>query len=200
MESNCADLPLFPLPAVLFPGGRMQLRVFEPRYVDLVRECTRAERPFGVNLILEGAEAGVAATPAAVGTLATIRDFFSLRDGLLGILAEGGQRFRVRQTRVRNDGQLRADVTLWPIEPAQILPPEFSLLATILERLLDAYAKDNAGLYAAPQLDDAVWVGCRLAELLPLARAERQSLLELQDPLARLGALNMLLPRFQRDG
>ncbi|WP_297919509.1 LON peptidase substrate-binding domain-containing protein [Metallibacterium sp.] len=199
MDSSCADLPLFPLSTVLFPGGRLQLRVFEPRYVDLVRECTRAQRPFGVNLIMQGHEAGVPATPVAVGTLAFIRDFFTLRDGLLGILAEGGQRYRVLRTRVRGDGQLRADVALWPQEPAQPLPPEFGLLVAILDRLLEAYARDAPVLYDAAQLDDAVWVGWRLAELLPLTPDERQSLLETDDALARLTALNVLLPRFQRD-
>ena len=179
----------------------MQLRVFEPRYVDLVRECTRAQRPFGVNLVLQGqgAGAGAGAAPAAVGTLATICDFFTLRDGLLGILVEGGQRYRVLRTRVRGDGQLRADVALWSPEPAQALPPEFGLLAAILGRLLEASARDAPTPYAAAQLDDAVWVGWRLAELLPLTPEERQGLLETDAALARLGALNVLLPRFQRD-
>jgi Lon protease-like protein len=199
MASTCLDLPLFPLSAVLFPGGSLQLRIFEPRYVDLVRECTRAQRPFGVNLILQGREARSQTTTTAVGTLATIRDFSTLRDGLLGILAEGSQRYRVTRTRVRDDGQVRADVALWPREPTQLLPPEFGLLATILERLLEACARDVPALYDRPQLDDAVWVGWRLAELLPLTPGERQGLLETQDALARLTALNMLLPRFQRD-
>ena len=80
-----SDLPLFPLNAVLFPGGELALRIFEPRYLDLVRECTRQERPFGVCLILDGAEAGAPAMPAAVGTLARIVDFEARTDGLLGI-------------------------------------------------------------------------------------------------------------------
>ena len=79
------DLPLFPLANVLFPGGHLPLRIFEPRYIDLVRECARTGRGFGVCLILEGREAGQPAIPAAVGTLATITDFHTREDGLLGI-------------------------------------------------------------------------------------------------------------------
>lgn len=199
VSKRCTDLPLFPLSTVLFPGGRLQLRVFEPRYLDLVRECAGAQRPFGVNLILQGEETGDPAMPAAVGTLAHIRDFFTLRDGLLGIVVEGGQRFRVLRTRVRSDGQLRVDVAVWPAEPMQRLPPEHGLLATILDRLLEAASADSALPYESTQLDNASWVGCRLAELLPLTLDERQGLLETTDPIARLQVLNALLPRFQRE-
>ena len=89
------DLPLFPLSAVLFPGGPLALRIFEQRYLDLVRDCARRSSGFGVCLILQGREAGEPAVPAAVGTVARITDFYTLPDGLLGISAEGGERFQV---------------------------------------------------------------------------------------------------------
>ncbi|SEN44980.1 hypothetical protein SAMN02800694_3526 [Luteibacter sp. UNCMF331Sha3.1] len=191
------DLPLFPLSNVLFPGGHLQLRIFEPRYIDLVRECARTGRSFGVCMILEGREAGQPAVPAAVGTLATITDFHTREDGLLGIVAEGGLRFRVTRTRVRSDGQVRGDVALWRAEEMMPLPVEFSLLATILERLADQmmppWRHD-----VAERLDDASWVGYRLSELLPLDPDECQHMLELDDPLQRLAELRDILPRFQR--
>lgn len=196
MES-ADDLPLFPLTTVLFPGGELNLRIFEPRYLDLVRECTRNDRPFGVCLILDGTEAGAPAMPAAVGTLARIVDFEAREDGLLGIRARGGARFRVRATRVRSDGQVRAEVRPWPDEPVLPVPAEFGLLATILERLLEQVGGPHAKAGRA-HFDDASWVGFRLAELLPLALAERQELLLLTDPLQRLHALMRLLPRFQQ--
>lgn len=191
------DLPLFPLSNVLFPGGQLQLRIFEPRYIDLVRECARSGRPFGVCMILDGREAGQPAVPAAVGTLATISDFHSRDDSLLGIVAEGGKRFRVNRTRIRADGQLRGDITAWAPEPDIELPAEFGLLATILERLAEQmsppWRNDVAG-----RSDNASWVGFRLAELLPLDANECQHMLELDDPLQRLAELRDILPRFQR--
>lgn len=191
------DLPLFPLSNVLFPGGHLQLRIFEPRYIDLVRECSRTGRAFGVCMILEGREAGQPAVPAAVGTLATITDFHTSEDGLLGIVAEGGQRFRVTRTRVRSDGQVRGDIAPWVDEPTMVLPAEFGLLATILERLSDQmmppWRHDMA-----ERADDASWVGFRLSELLPLDPNECQHMLELDDPLQRLAELRDILPRFQR--
>ncbi|NCT66853.1 MAG: peptidase S16 [Rhodanobacteraceae bacterium] len=191
------ELPLFPLATVLFPGGPLTLRIFEPRYLDLVRESARRDAPFGVCLILEGEEVGAPARPATVGTLARITDFYTLPDGLLGISAEGGGRFQVASTRVRDNGLLLGQARLWPDEPQLPVPPEHGLLATILERLLEQLD----GVYAQVErarLDDASWVGFRLAELLPLAQPEKQHLLEMTDPLQRLAQLAHYLPRFQR--
>lgn len=191
------DIPLFPLAAVLFPGGQLNLRIFEPRYLDMVRECARNDSCFGVCLILEGQESSAPALPAVVGTLARITDFYTHPDGLLGIGAQGGARFRVHRTRVRDNGLLRGDVRRWPHEPAQQVPAEFGLLATILERLIE---QAGGPFRCAPRecFDDACWVGFRLAEMLPLLAAERQQLLELTDPLERLRVLRDALPRFQK--
>ncbi|HET6555128.1 MAG TPA: LON peptidase substrate-binding domain-containing protein [Dyella sp.] len=196
-QSPTIDVPLFPLGTVLYPGGQLPLRIFEPRYVDMVRECTRTGGSFGICLILEGTEAGAPATPAAVGTLARIVDFHHREDGLLGIVTEGAQRFHVARTRVRSDGLVRGDVGLWPDEAAQQVPVELALLPAILERLIDSMAPQWK--HAPRHLyDDASWVGFRLSELLPLQADERQYMLELTDPLRRLAELRDILPRFQR--
>lgn len=191
------EVPLFPLNTVLFPGGQLQLRIFEPRYLDLVRECTRTGSAFGVCLILDGNEVGTPARPAAVGTLARITDFHNREDGLLGIVTKGGERFRVLRTRVRSDGLLRGEVELWPDEATQDVPVEFALLQTIVERLIETMGPHWRH---APRssYDDAGWLGFRLAELLPLAGEEQQQLLEMTDPLQRLAALRDILPRFQK--
>ena len=189
-------LPIFPLHTVLFPGAPLRLRIFEQCYLDLVRDCSRDGVGFGVCLILEGREAGEAATPAAVGTLARITDFYTLPDGLLGISAEGGERFQVARTRVRDNGLVHAEVRFWPDEPIVPVPPEYGLLATIRARLLEQSCGAFANVERA-RLDDAGWVGFRLAEALPLAQAEKQQLLQMTDPLQRLAQLAHYLPRFQ---
>lgn len=191
------DIPLFPLSAVLFPGGPLSLRIFERRYLDLVRDCARDGAGFGVCLILAGREAGEPAVPAAIGTLARITDFCTLPDGLLGISAEGGERFQVATTRVRDNGLVHGEVRFWPEEPCVEVPPEHGLLATILERLLDQVGGAAAKVDRA-RFDDASWVGFRLAEMLPLAQPEKQHLLQMTDPLQRLAQLQHYMPRFQR--
>jgi uncharacterized protein len=196
-KSPYLDLPLFPLGTVLYPGGQLTLRIFEPRYLDMIRDCARTGTAFGVCLILKGQEVGEPALPAAIGTLASIVDFHNRDDGLLGILAQGGERFRVARTRVRSDGLVRGDIEPWPAEPAQEVPVEFALLQTILERLIENLAPHwrNAPRHL---YDDASWLGFRLAELLPLQADEQQRLLELTDPIKRLAELRDILPRFQR--
>ncbi|MBX3689510.1 MAG: LON peptidase substrate-binding domain-containing protein [Dokdonella sp.] len=191
-------MALFPLASVLLPGALFDLRIFEPRYLDLVRECTREDRAFGVCLILAGQEVGAPAVPAAVGTLARIIDFHTLPDGLLGIRVQGGARFRVMHTRVRDNGLLHGEVALCTKDIAQPLPPEYALLATILERLLERIG-GFADAYERALLDDACWVGWRLTEHLPLPATERQHLLQLDEPIARLAALTRLLSRIQSE-
>ena len=190
------DIPLFPLGTVLFPGGEIALRIFEPRYLALVRDCTRHASGFGVCLILEGSEVGAPASTAAIGTLAHIVDFEARQDGLLGIVARGGARFQARSTRVRDNGLVHGEVRFWPDEPVIPVPPEFGLLATILERLIEQVGGPHAKAERA-RFDDASWIGFRLAEMLPLAMPERQQLLQFTDPLQRLQQLMAWLPRFQ---
>lgn len=191
------SLPLFPLSTVLFPGGQLQLRIFERRYLDMVRECARNGGGFGVCLILQGQEVGEPALPAAIGTEARIVDFHNREDGLLGILAEGGERFRVSRTRVRSDGLVLGDAERWEAEASCMVPVEFALLQTIAERLIEKMAPHWR--HASPaQYDNASWLGFRLAELLPLDANEQQRMLEITNPVLRLAELRDLLPRFQQ--
>jgi Lon protease-like protein len=129
------ELPLFPLSTVLFPGGTLGLRIFERRYLDMIASCSKGGTGFGVCLIRSGREAGEPAVPAAVGTLARIADFTLLDDGLLGITALGETAFRTQRTEVRDNGLLVGQVELRAEDPLLPVPPEFSLLATLLERL-----------------------------------------------------------------
>lgn len=193
-----SELPLFPLSSVLFPGGRLSLRIFEPRYLDMVRRCGRRGEGFGICLILQGREVGEPAVPAALGTEARIVDFSMTDDGLLGLTVEGQRRFHVERTRVRDDGLVLGDVE-WLPEPApEALRDEHALLGLLLARVLDRAGIDHDGA-GKGRLADAAWVGWRLAEWLPLAAVERQALLQEADPHARLQRLVERLPDFQED-
>lgn len=194
---GASEVGLFPLGTVLFPGGRLALRIFEPRYLALVRDCARSGEPFGVLLIARGAEAGRPAEPHAVGTLATIVDFSTLPDGLLGINCAGGGRFRLRTRRVRDDGLALGEIDPLPPDPRLEVPAEHGLLAMLLRRAAEQVPDLLPGATHA-DYDDAAWVAWRLGEILPLEMAERQQLLETEDPAARLRLIATWLPRFQR--
>ncbi len=193
-----SELPLFPLSSVLFPGGSLGLRIFEPRYLDLIKRCGRSGEGFGVCLILEGTEAGAPAIPAALGTEAAIVDFAMTDDGLLGITVEGRRRFHVERTRVRSDGLIVADVRWLPDPGEARVREEHALLGVLLARILDKAGVEHDGI-GKGRLAEAEFVGWRLAEWLPLSAAERQWLLQLDDPHERLQQLVERLPDFQPD-
>ncbi|AUJ13683.1 ATP-dependent protease [Xanthomonas oryzae pv. oryzae] len=186
--AETSALPLFPLHNVLLPGAAMGLRVFERRYLDLVRESGRNGTSFGVCLILDGTEVGAPATPAAFGTEVRIEDFDVGADGVLILRLRGTRRFHVQRSRIRDNGLVVGEVNWCEPDSDGELRPEHSLLATVLERMLEQvggqFASVGPGL-----LDQAAWVGWRLAELLPLTEQQRLSLLQQDDPHQRLNQL-----------
>lgn len=193
---NTLHIPIFPLPTVLFPGGYLPLRIFEQRYIDMVRECSAKGSYFGVVLINNAEGPEQAATHLRVGTAAEICDFSTLKDGLLGIAAYGRQRFIIQSTSMRDNGLLMADVSMQPENLPVDVPGEFSLLSLIAGRFMEQLGA-NYPAFQPADLQDAHWVGYRLAELLPLENNEKQTLLQTTDPLERLQILLEVLPRFQ---
>lgn len=179
-----STLPLFPLHTVLFPGGPLALRIFEPRYLDMVRRCFREQGEFGVVLIIEGAEAGAADTVAGTGTTARLVDFDPLPDGLLGISCVGGRRFRLRSRGQQADGLYVGEVEMLPADAVCPLPLELAHLADLLRDVLPKLGGGYAHVDADYQ--NAGWVANRWAEVLPLEPDEKLELLELDDPLMRL--------------
>jgi hypothetical protein len=183
------ELPLFPLATVLFPGGKLELRIFEPRYLSMVSRCLTQRSPFGVVAIKQGSEVGAAET-FAVGTLAEIVDWRQEPDGLLGLTVNGRGTFAVERVQRAADGLYVGQVRPDEAAAAAPLAPQHAPLAALLRKLLERGGAERPSPVA---YDDAHWVGYRLAELLPLPVAERQSLLETADADARLAALTTLL-------
>lgn len=180
------ETPLFPLKTVLFPGGVLPLRIFEPRYLDMVSRCVRNGEPFGVLMIVSGGEVGGAST-VDVGTLAEIVDWHRGADGLLGIVAVGRSRFVLEEARQLEDGLYVGRIAVLDPEPRCELPEAYGSLASLLREVLPTLG--DAARYLTEDYGDATWVGYRLAEVLPLTLADRQACLEMNDPVARLKRL-----------
>jgi Lon protease-like protein len=183
------SIALFPLNIVLFKDGPLPLRIFETRYVDMVRRCMRESQSFGVVLIRAGNEVGPAET-FEVGTLAKIVDFHQLSDGLLGLSCTGLGRFRIRSRSCQADGLNLAEVDWLMPEPSVAVPARHARLAELLKNVLPQLGEVYEGIEM--HLDDAAWVGHRLAEILPIPLADKQACLELDDPLQRLDVLGPL--------
>jgi len=194
-SNSILEIPLFPLRSVLFPGGSMPLRIFEPRYLEMISECLKSGGHFGVCLIREGSETGRAPTFYDVGTLGSISYWQRLPNGMLGITVRGEHRFRILSSRTLANQLIRAEVELLPAERRSPIPAHCCHAPKLLSHMLQ-----QLGLpYNKPPFDyeNASWVGCRLAELLPLPLNQKQSLLQLTDPLQRLEQLHQLLKKLR---
>lgn len=202
MQQDTGWLPLFPLKTVLFPRGILPLRVFEARYIDMVRECMKSGQPFGVVLIKSGQEVGMAAEPEAVGSLADITHWDMQDAGVLLLRVQGGQRFRILETRVLPDQRLEARIELLPADTDGPVDDQHLQCATALKAVMDnvlAKLKSEHGAdfdspFSEPlTFDSTTWVSNRWCELLPIPLKARQKLLELDDARARLNIIHQYL-------
>jgi len=186
-RSDTLKIPIFPLKTVLFPGGRLPLRVFEARYMDMVKRCLKDDSPFGICSITEGDEVGRPAAYADVGTLARIASWDMAELGILDIVTEGGARFVVGARETNPDGLALAEVTLLAEEKAADAdaPPE--ALVALLTRIIDKVGAER--FLPERRFGDANWVSYRLAEVLPLRLDIKQKILEVNDSRVRLSAI-----------
>jgi len=191
------QVPLFPLNTVLFPGGPLPLRIFEPRYLTMVSDCVQGDSPFGVLLIRDGEEAG-SATTYEVGTLARIADWYQGSDGLLGVTAVGLQRFRVISSFREANGLNIGNIEVLPDEPTVQIPDEYQSMPNILAGVLD----DLGRLYESLErrMDDASWVTSRFVEILPIDLEQKQQCLESSDPVDRLRIVQEMLDAARMPG
>ena len=206
-------IPLFPLGTVLFPGGFLPLRIFEVRYLDMVRKCHKQGSPFGVVSLTQGAEVQRPAAPGTtggayaaeafypVGTLATITALEFPQPGLLQIRCTGTQRFQVQRSEKLPHGLWMADVALLPDDQPVVVPsdlqPVADALGDVIRRMQAQHGVVEADMPLQPpfQLQDCGWVANRWCELLPVPAEFRQRMLALDNPLLRLELVGDLLWR-----
>ena len=196
------NIPLFPLAHGLFPDGRLDLQIFEVRYLDLVRRCHREQTPFGIAWIEEGQEVtvpGQQPTLFSYGTLAHIDSLETVQAALLRIRCHGGQRFALHRTHAGSLGVWQGEVEYLAPDAAVDIPPDLEYLAQRLGRGI-ALAQQDGRLAELPllapfRLDECGWVANRWAELLPLPTTYKQALLQESDPLTRLRAIDRSMDR-----
>ena len=185
------DLPLFPLQTVLFPGGVLPLKIFEPRYMDMAGECLKAEKAFGICLISEGEEVGAPAVPHLIGTTARILTWDMPQTGILQVTVRGERRFRILGCEAEKNGLIRGRVEWLPEAPVTSLPGRSAALVPLLKVIAADLGAER--LPEPHYFDDAEWVGMRFAEILPIQMLARQKLLELENPLDRLEIIQRFL-------
>ena len=182
-------VPIFPLRTILFPGSTLPLRIFEPRYLDMISSCMRSNGEFGIVLSRKVTQPGMLET-YAMGTLATIIDWSQGDDGLLGITTLGTNKFELLSMTKQEDGLNIGEIKIIEKEEDFKAPPNFNDMISLLKAILE-----DINLYDEREkfFDSASWVSFRFAEILPLRIEDKQKCLELDDPILRLNFLEPLL-------
>ena len=187
--TNREDLPIFPLRTILFPDSKLPLRIFEPRYIDMVSRSMREDSEFGIILSRESTDPKMFET-YDTGTLAKIIDWDQGEDGLLGITTIGTQKFRLKDLKKQEDG-----LNIGPIERIETEgdykpTKEFRHLVELLQAILD-----DVNIYGDDEknFESAAWISYRFAEILPLRIEDKQKCLEIAHPIIRLNFLESLI-------
>ena len=193
-----AEIPLFPLKTVLLPCNTLGLKIFEPRYLDMIAACMRENSSFGVVLIHKGDETVVDADIYSVGTTATISDWEHRADGLLGITALGVERFEILTTRTQHDGLTFAEIKILEESNSHEIPEQFHYML----ELLDHISAQEGRIRKADQSFSEILY--QLIYLLPLESTLKQRLLEIPEctdralilhaELIRLGVIQYVKP------
>ena len=196
-ETDVLAVPLFPLQAVLFPGGLLSLKVFEARYLDLISACMRESKPFGVMALRQGAEVRKPGEPVAmevIGTMAELIDVDSAQHGILQVRCRGTQRFEVQTRGQQPDGLWLAQVRMLADDNASL--PTDALVETVrgLANAIATLKQQGSEPFLKPfKFDHAGWVANRWCEILPISLAAKQKLMELPDPQVRLQLVDEFL-------
>lgn len=185
-------ISLIPLSAHLLPGGRMSLRIFEPRYIRMVKEACANNSGFGVCMLNTKGAKPLNEHILPIGTYVKVVDFDLLPDGMLGITVEGQRCFRIKSICTQSD-DLRVGDCEWLAE--WTMPADTQLISPINERLVETFEKYNElkSLYAKPQFDDPIWVIYRWLELIPVNAEEKQQLLKNKDCIKAISFLTQLV-------
>ena len=187
--SDREDLPIFPLRTILFPDSKLPLRIFEPRYIDMVSRSMREDSEFGIILSRESTDPKMFET-YDTGTLAKIIDWDQGGDGLLGITTLGTRKFRLKELNKQEDGLNIGSIERIEKEGDYKPLKEFTHLVELLQAILD-----DVNIYDDDEkrFDSASWISYRFAEILPLRIEDKQKCLEIDDPIIRLNFLEPLI-------
>ena len=201
-ESNPAPrkIPLFPLGTVLFPDGVIALKIFEARYLDMIKQCLREKTEFGVVSIIKNSEVddqNLPPTFSNIGTLALIEDFDPVQPALYMTKSFGTQRFKLLNSSQQDNGLWVGEVELLDKDPLIPIPQEHQGVAKLLDEIISVIQSEDL-LGDAPfkkpfKTDDCGWVSNRLAELLPISLAQKNHLLAQTNPRIRLDLITEII-------
>ncbi|WP_256371949.1 LON peptidase substrate-binding domain-containing protein [Aliidiomarina sp. B3213] len=176
MYQSQKQIPLFPLSSVVLPGGRMKLRIYEPRSLSMVKEAMKNNAGFICASLNSKGNTDENTHIHPIGTIVEIVDFDALNDGMLGITVQGARLVRIFNITTDKTNLRRGDIEFLEHNSTLQTPEAFPVLVEKLKEVFEQFPELEA-LYPKKYYDDASWVCLRWLEILPLEASVKQSLL-----------------------
>ena len=199
-NTTTQKIPLFPLGTVLFPDGVIALKIFEARYLDMIKQCLREKTEIGVISIIKNLDTdheSSAVTFSNIGTLALIEDFDPVQPALYMTKSFGTQRFKLLSSTQESNGLWIGDIELLEKDPHIPIPQEHQKVAQLLDEIISVIQSEDLlgeALFKKPfKVNDCGWVSNRLAELLPISLLQKNHLLAQTNPRIRLDLISEII-------
>ncbi len=196
------ELPIFPLPLVLFPGALQPLHIFEPRYRDLLRDCLAGDQRFGLSLLAPASGAEAMPQPGDVGCTARVQSHHPLPDGRSNLLTVGEHRYVLKEL-VEHDrtylvGRLEVfhDVETAEADVAGITRRVREQFSRIISSFDDTGGMPGVSVHPP---EDPEGLSFAVSAALDLGLATKAQLLRLTSTATRLERLHTMLQPLVRD-
>jgi Lon protease-like protein len=194
------ELPLFPLPLVLFPGAPLPLHIFEPRYRQMLRDALTGNRLFGVSFF-DPETASLSHPPEGhLGCVAEIKDAETLPDGRSNILTFGVIRYRLEEYVDAGEPYLVGRVAFFADEDEDedLLAAEARRVHQLFYRIAESVRTLSDERGNLPEIPDDIppeILSFLVAAAMDLENEVKLELLEMRSTNERLQRLHELLSR-----
>ena len=187
MKKN--QIPMFPLKSIVLPGGLFPLRIFERRYINMVKNCMKNSQGF-VIVFQKPTDSIDDFEISKKGSYVEIIDFNNLPNGLLGISVKSINKVVVNNLIQLKDGLHIAEINplVDPEVDDQALLAEFPEITNILNQLVKHPRIVDMPIEV--DFNSADSVAYHLAGLIPIPWTSKQNLLEAFDASQRLKILS----------
>ena len=192
--STPKETALFPLTINVLPGAYLPLQIFEPRYIDMVKDCLGKERGFCIVLIKEEKELSTfQAQHSATGTYVEVVDFNQLENGLLGITVQGKYRAQILDRTEQDDGLLLGNIVQSKEADDICLEADYENIWRVLREI--SKHPEIQKLQLEIDFSNSSSVAYNLASLLPISPLDKQLILESNSNKIRLDSLQEILKK-----
>tara|TARA_B100001778_G_C18598802_1_gene636155 strand:- start:2167 stop:2769 length:603 start_codon:yes stop_codon:yes gene_type:complete len=194
---NNQTIPLFPLKSIVLPGGIFPLRIFERRYIDMVKNCIKNDTGFCIVLVRNNSQKEYIDDVYNYGCYVEISDWNQLEDGLLGITVEGKYKIHILDSKLNDNNLLCGKIEKSPEEKEFMIPQKYLILSKFYRKIYPGIK--NFISFKNERYSDATWISYRLTECLPLDSSTKNKLISINHGIDRLERIYEIVIKVFKD-